>query len=198
MKKWERLYLEGKFKIDSFAPSKLVKGILKYQDKFDNVLDIRCGNGRNSVYLSKFSVKIDSIDKVDLDFLKQSPKSAKDKIRFYKKDIEKFNFEKKEYDLILMIRIIQYIPKYKLKKIFHNLSKVLKKNGLIIISYTQSGGIFSQNLNIKKYKHSIEFLKKLFSENGLKTKMIRKGCENTTHVPYKCKVKTYELILIKK
>lgn len=197
MKKWEKLYLNKKFKIDSFAPSQLVKEILKCKNKFRNILDIGCGNGRNSIYLSKFAKNIDAIDKANLKFMNSLSKKIKEKIKFYKKDIEEFNLNKKEYDLIIMIRVIQYISPIKLRKVFKRISKALDEKGLIAISYTVSGGIFNQNLNIEKYSHSIKFLRGLFRENGLKIKMIRKGCKDTTHVPYKSKVEVYELILIK-
>ena len=67
--KWEVVWEEKKFKIDTLEPSVLVSKYEKLLKLGDKVLDIGCGNGRNSFYLANRGYDIDCFDIADLNWL---------------------------------------------------------------------------------------------------------------------------------
>ena len=135
---------------------------------------------------------MDCVDIVNLEARKSNKK-----ITFKKTKVTKFEYGKNKYDIILIIRLIQYLSSKELRKTLKRSSKALKPKGLIAISYTKSGGIFKKDLKINKFSHSLKNLKKIFKENNLKIIKIHKGNKYTSHVSYKIPVKTYQIILTK-
>lgn len=105
---------------------------MKYFPVKGNVLDIACGDGRNSIFLSKQGYVVDAIDfsKVALDRLKHFAKTEGQSIRTTQVDLsDKAAFAKfDEYDLII-------INHFRLdKSLFPELKKHLKENGVLWVN----------------------------------------------------------------
>ena len=105
---------------------------MKYFPVKGNVLDIACGDGRNSIFLSKQGYVVDAIDfsKVALDRLKHFAEIEHQIIKTIIADLsDGIAFEDTgEYDLII-------INHFRLdKSLFPKLSKHLKDNGVLWVN----------------------------------------------------------------
>lgn len=105
------------------------------------ILDIGCGEGRNSFFLSKKGFEIEAIDSeaAGIKKLKEYAESHKIKnIAVYAKDITKFSL-KKIYSGIVAINSLQFLKSSQTKKVVIKIKEKLSNNGIIIIT------VFSTN-----------------------------------------------------
>ena len=138
----------------------LNKQIKKYSTKKKmSILDFGSGSGANIYMLSKYGeVDVYEKDNKTSNFLKK--KFNRNGIKIIKKC-----FSKKRYDLILAADVIEHIKND--KKIINNLNKILKKNGLIIVTVPAYQFLFSKKDQALKHfrRYNRNGLKKLFSSN---------------------------------
>ncbi len=134
--------------------------IKKYSTKKKmSILDFGSGSGTNIHMLSKYGeVDVYEKDNKTSNFLKK--KFNKNGIKIIKKC-----FSKKKYDLILAADVIEHIKND--KQIVKSLNKILKKNGLIIVTVPAYQFLFSKKDKALKHfrRYNITNLKKLFSSN---------------------------------
>ena len=138
----------------------LNKQIKKYSTKKKmSILDFGSGSGTNIYMLSKYGeVDVYEKDNKTTNFLKK--KFTKNGIKIIKKC-----FSKKKYDLILAADVIEHIKND--KKIINNLNKILKKNGLIIVTVPAYQFLFSKKDQALKHfrRYNLNGLKKLFNSD---------------------------------
>ena len=138
----------------------LNKQIKKYSTKKKmSILDFGSGSGTNIYMLSKYGeVDVYEKDNKTSNFLKK--KFNRNGIKIIKKC-----FSKKKYDLILAADVIEHIKND--KKIINNLNKILKKNGLIIVTVPAYQFLFSKKDQALKHfrRYNLNSLKKLFSSD---------------------------------
>jgi SAM-dependent methyltransferase len=138
----------------------LNKQIKKYSTKKKmSILDFGSGSGTNIYMLSKYGeVDVYEKDHKTSNFLKK--KFNRNGIKIIKKC-----FSKKKYDLILAADVIEHIKND--KKIINNLNKILKKNGLIIVTVPAYQSLFSKKDQALKHfrRYNRNSLKKLFNSN---------------------------------
>ena len=138
----------------------LNKQIIKYSTKKTmSILDFGSGSGTNIYMLSKYGeVDVYEKDNKTSNFLKK--KFNRNGIKIIKKC-----FSKKKYDLILAADVIEHIKND--KQIVKSLNKILKKNGLIVITVPAYQFLFSKKDKALKHfrRYNIANLKKLFSSN---------------------------------
>ncbi len=128
---------DGKFKIIHEILPLRMKYIINNLDvnhiKNLKILDLGCGGGLTCEPLARLGADVTGID-----FIKKNIQVAKEhsfksclKIKYVKQDLMNINF-KTNYDVVLMLEIIEHITNW--KELIEKVSKILKPNGKIIIS----------------------------------------------------------------
>ena len=173
----------------------LEKEILKKNNEID-LLDLGCAKGEFIYFLSRHK-KIKNLTGIDysqslIKFAKSQNRNAK-KIKFYKKNAEKFSIKKK-FDFIVMSGLISYFDNP--KKIIKCSIKHLKKNGTIIIfdKFNENNVdilvTLRNNKISKKFEkgwnfHSIKTLNKIFEQHSFRQITKKKFKLNSSLKPKK-------------
>lgn len=122
---------------DEFTePSEYIDEFLELLPKNGNILDVGCGVGVDSKYVSLKGFKV-----VGTDLSEKMLKIAKSnnlEIDFRLEDTRELDFEKGTFDGIIASCSLIHIPKADAPKTLENFSRILKTNGVIYISL-QSG-----------------------------------------------------------
>ncbi|MDO8522417.1 MAG: class I SAM-dependent methyltransferase [bacterium] len=95
------------------------------------LLDIGCGDGRDSLYFAEKGLRVSA-----LDFSKNGVtnlKSLNSNIKTYVGDIRKMPFGQNSFDIVYAHLSLHYFDDKETDKIFENLYRILKKGGLIFV-----------------------------------------------------------------
>lgn len=119
--------------------------------KGKKILEVGCGGGQSSVALAKQGAICTGIDvsKEQLKFAEELAKKEKVKVKFVKgsfQNLAKY-FKPNSFDIAISAWAFQYSPN--LKKLFKQIYKVLKKNGLFVFSMPHP---FHDIININEFK----------------------------------------------
>ncbi|MFA6184354.1 MAG: class I SAM-dependent methyltransferase [Parcubacteria group bacterium] len=194
MHKWEKAYQQKKFSINTINPSKIVKKIAGDIPIKSKVLDLGCGNGRNSIYLAKKGFHVDAIDIADLDFMSHLEGEIQENISFIKKSVTDY-FEGNKYNIVIATRLFQYLNKNELHKMIDQIFESLNEGGIFVSSYNMSGGIFERkDIQVDKYIHKIEDINAVLLACGFKNIDIVEGDKKSKYVPYNSAIKTFDII----
>jgi ubiquinone/menaquinone biosynthesis C-methylase UbiE len=100
---------------------------------FESCLEIGCGTGKNTEWLTSKSNKILAVDLSYEMLLKAKNKIKSDKVEFIQADINnEWNFaDNRQFDLATFSLVLEHIEN--LDNIFEKLSKVVKENGYVYI-----------------------------------------------------------------
>ena len=101
--------------------------IKKYFNQDSVVLDVGCGNGRFSSFISEHVKQVDAIDA----FRDINPKHKADNVSFYNKNIQEF--EGKNYDVVFLFGVFYLQESWCSYKAFETLVSKLSDNGVLII-----------------------------------------------------------------
>lgn len=99
---WEQLYADMEVSTFSKGPTMDVNEFYNVFPQNAQVLDVGCGEGRNSIFMAKLGNKVDAFD-ISENGIEKAKKIFRQmgvQINFFCCDLEKFLFEK-EYDVIL-------------------------------------------------------------------------------------------------
>jgi len=108
-----------------------LKNILSAID-LKNVLEIGCGTGKNTVWLTTKAKQITAVDLSEEMLAKAKAKINNDAVQFIQADITApWNFAKKDYDLVTFSLVLEHIQN--LDHIFSEVSKLLSKDGYVYI-----------------------------------------------------------------
>jgi ubiquinone/menaquinone biosynthesis C-methylase UbiE len=135
----------------------MILNFLKKQiDPKKKVLDMGCGEGRFSRYFIEKGTRIYSIDFSE-EYIKICKNTLKNG-RFKVGSITNIPFKNDNFDYIFCVDVLQHVPK--LEKAIHELKRVLKKDGIIIIIDKNKFGLHKRYLIpeifIQKYKELTE------------------------------------------
>lgn len=119
------------------------------------VLDLGCGTGYGSYYLSKKN-KVTAID-IDQETISYAKKHYGDSIKFLRADISKEIQIDEKFDAICSFEVIEHLND--VNKYLDNIKKLLKPSGKLILS-TPNSKIFSPDGKPKSEYHVKEFDKK--------------------------------------
>ncbi|MFH1772512.1 MAG: class I SAM-dependent methyltransferase [Candidatus Omnitrophota bacterium] len=98
------------------------------------VLEIGCGDGYGSFYLSKYASEITGIDYEEEIILTAKNKYRKDNLNFKCMDTGSLEFNDKEFDIICSFQVIEHIPEGKLINFLKEVKRVLKETGKFYVS----------------------------------------------------------------
>jgi len=174
---WEAIYAEGGAHwTDDLQPS---KGAQDFAQKLidegkKSVLEIGCGNGRDSILFALAGLKVISIDMVQdaIDMAIENAKNADVTVDFQVGNAEKLSFDDKSFDAVFTLSVLHSTT---LKKSIPEIARVLKNKGTAFI-YLYS--------NVEKIDGSItEFVKvndfiDILKANGLKIEDIYTKAED--------------------
>ncbi|MDI6883208.1 MAG: class I SAM-dependent methyltransferase [Patescibacteria group bacterium] len=123
--KWSKRPLEP---ANNFAKRafKLIK-----EKNLKTLLDLGCGDGRDSIYFSNNGLKVTAVDFSESGINKL--KSQNEKINCIVKDIRNISFAENSFDVIYAHLTLHYFDDKTTSKIFNNLYEILKKGGLIFV-----------------------------------------------------------------
>lgn len=95
------------------------------------LLDIGCGEGRNSVFFARNGHNATAFDTSSkgVEKSKKMASEASVKIKIFKADVNTFRLEHK-FDILFSTVVLHYIPKELRDEIFNNYKTYTKKNGL--------------------------------------------------------------------
>ena len=150
----------------------IIKNILKSANSEINILEIGCGEGNLMQYLkNKFNCKILGIDIST----KQVALAREKNLNVINLDIFEYLDsleDKKIFDLIILVDVIEHLSKNRVEELFLRLSKTLKKNGSVIFKFPNGYSPLSQIYFAADFTHewlpTSTSLGQILSLSGLK------------------------------
>jgi 2-polyprenyl-3-methyl-5-hydroxy-6-metoxy-1,4-benzoquinol methylase len=191
--KWETVWKDKKFNIDTLMPSLLVSKYEEFLREGDRILDIGCGNGRNSIYLANKGYEVDCFDVADLGWMMGLSYKIEEKINFKKSNLLEYLYKAEQYKAIIVTRVLQYLNKKELFFLLEKIRSSIRPDGFLLISYSAKGGILNkENIDVPKYSYSIRDIEVLLKAI-FKNVIIKKGSRKTKHVNYEDDVLTFDV-----
>lgn len=118
------------------------------------VLDIASGEGYGSYLLSEKAKKVVSVD-LDISTIQLAKqKYKKDNLEFHTGDINQLSFDNDTFDVVICLETIEHVPHP--DKALHELTRVLKPDGILIIS-TPNKAVYTDEKKFYNPHHIKEF-----------------------------------------
>jgi len=157
------------------------KEFKQYVKDGDVILDLGCGNGRVFELFNDKKINYFGVDNCEELIKKAKEKYQSPNAIFLVEDALNLSFENQKFDAIFCIAVLNHIPSKELRiKVLKNIKKVLKKDGILIMT--------NWNLYQKKYFPFIikKFFLTIFSFFNLSKKKLDFG---DLFIPWKSKNK---------
>ncbi|MBU2562448.1 MAG: class I SAM-dependent methyltransferase [Nanoarchaeota archaeon] len=147
---------------------------LKGEVKGKKVLDLGCGSGVFSKKLLSFGAK--KVKGIDLsEKLIEIAKKENPKVKFYVGDAQKTPFKNSEFDIVTSSLMVHYVKD--LTRLFREISRILKKEGLFVFSMHHpimevserlkiNGKKSSKNIILKPYFHNKRYKFTIYTPEG--------------------------------
>jgi len=144
--------------------------------KGSSLLDLGCGDGKDSIYFLKNNFKVTSLDfsKSAIELFRLRSKKEKNlEINPIISNILELdlNFKKNSFDIIYANLSLHYFDDFQTKKIFSDIFKILKNNGLLFVNCKSDNDFKKENFKeISKNLYLINNKQyNFFSKNYLKS-----------------------------
>jgi len=156
---------------------------------YKSLLDLGCGDGRDSIYFSNKGIKVTALDFSESGINKL--KNQNSKIDCIFEDIKNINLGENSFDVIYAHLSLHYFDDETTDKIFDNLFRILRKGGLIFIKCKSvddvlcgQGEKVGENMWKKRYtRHFVT--KEYMTENLKKFKIIKVKKTSSIYHEYK-------------
>jgi SAM-dependent methyltransferase len=163
-KKWSAnsRKLANNFAVRSY---KLIK-----ENKFKSLLDLGCGDGRDSIYFSKKGLKVTAVDfsKTAINRLKSSGND----IDCLVANIENIKLKANSFDVIYAHLSLHYFNDRTTEAILQNIHKALKKGGLLFIKCKSTDDfLYGKGKKIGENIYQDEHLRHFFTKDYLLAKL---------------------------
>jgi spore coat polysaccharide biosynthesis protein SpsF (cytidylyltransferase family) len=135
----------------------------QFLKEIDTILDIACGTGYGTEYISRFVNKIIGAD-IDKEVISGNiHKYNLKNVSFEVQDATNLTFKNNHFDTVLSMETIEHIPLDKVSSYLKGVKRVIKDNGLFICTTPQNlmGNVPVVPWHVKEY--SLEEFKKLLS-----------------------------------
>ncbi len=191
---WNDSYKQG-FRMHLKKQSAVVKeGLNRIPEKF-LVLDLGCGNGRNSIYSASQSHYVHAVDLVDYGFVNKLPEKMKSRIKFYNESVLDFDMGQDKYDAVIMTRLIMYLNPEDVVLLIERIFKCLKNPGVFIMNFSVSGGVFnSDDFTINIFAHNLENIVSLLESSDFKKIQVKTYIQKSNGFTVTNNCKSYEII----
>jgi len=144
--------------------------------RFDSILEIGCGTGKNTVFLAQIGKRVHSLDFSQGMIEKAREKVKAENVRFEMADLTKrWSCEDGAYDLIVCCLVLEHIQN--LSHIFAEAARTLRSGGKFFINelhpFKQYGGTKArferadQTIEVDAFVHHISEFTNTASANGL-------------------------------
>ena len=125
----------------------------------NNVLDLGCGNGNQSIIWSSLGLNVDAVD-----IQKQEIKN----VNFIQKDIRDFRIEKNRYSIIIINFVLHYLEKEEALKILSEIRNNIRKDGYLFFQgLSIKDKSFKNRIMINKGVFEINDIQKIFKHNNI-------------------------------
>lgn len=191
--KWEQAWEDKKFEIKTLIPSILVSKYAGKLESEDHVLDVGCGNGRNSIFLAQQGCRVDCFDVMNLRWTENLPVELKKKINFQKSTILEYPYKASQYQIVVLARVIQYLNNDELSFLFQKIKECLKPEGFLLLSYNTKGGIFNRKeINVSTYSYPIEQIIDMLTII-FRNVIVTEGSKISMHVNYSDEILPFDI-----
>ena len=140
----EEAYAE---KTKGAPPYYLVKKVMEYFPEHESLraLDLGAGSLRHSIFLAQNRIQTFAIDKIEGIYKYHAElDNLKDFITVEQEDICKFiNEPRKQFDIVLAIHVLPFLPKKCCEKFFQELPNLLSKRGVVALTFWGTRDDFS-------------------------------------------------------
>lgn len=146
--------------------------------KHKTLLDLGCGNGRDSLYFARKGLRVTAADwsKSGLDQLqKLVEQTTIANLEVTQQDISKLTFKPNSFDVIYAHLSLHYFDDKTTKKIFDKLYGVLKKDGLLFVKCKSTDdALYGRGRKLEENMYSFRDHVRHFFDKGYMTALLTK------------------------
>ena len=137
---------------------------------YRSLLDLGCGDGRDSIYFSNKGLQVTALDISEGGINKLKFQNAN--INFLLLDIRYIELQENSFDVIYAHLSLHYFDDETTSKIFDNLYKILKKDGLLLVKCKSvDDPLFGQGKKVGENMYKRGHVRHFFSREYMKEKL---------------------------
>ena len=169
---WENYYKNHK---EPLNESSFAKYVSKYLEKDKFLIELGCGNGRDSIFFSKSKLNVTGIDQCENEISYLNKKYSSKNLNFISGDFTKMS-ENKKYDYIYSRFTLHSIDEKAENRVLSWTQNSLNKNGLFFLELRSvKDEMFDQGKKIGEYEAVTDHYRRFAEFDKLKGKLKEKG-----------------------